>query len=444
MTVKAVILVGGETTGTRFRPLTMDIPKVLFPIAGKPLVSHIIDSLVNQLDDNFHEVFLISFFRDPAIFETYAHHVEKVHPKLKVTVLTEPYPLGTAGGLYYFRDKISAGIDSKILLIHGDVICNYQFKEIVDFSNKTNSDAVLLGIDPKVLVGQDGKNSEFYDREHIFAQYGTIIANKETAKVVHYIEKPKSDSFAQFQEKTYNITINGGVYVFSNKIFDLLAKAKEVKTEKQTEVFDDLDNDSQNENILSFELDVFKTLPSHKDINFFTFKSNSFWYQLKTPIFALLANGFFLNQKDQDHLLPPLVNVLGPVKVLDTDLSHSKNYKFGPDVSIGNNVKIGDGVRLRNCIISDDVVIEDHSIIVNAIISKGVKIGKWCRVEGTINLPVVNKDISQFTSDNYLKLINNIVVLCKGTSVGNQVFVYNSIVLPHKELKSDVKYEIVM
>lgn len=442
MTVKVVILVGGETTGTRFRPLTMDMPKVLFPIAGKPLVSHILDSLVDQLDGEIHEVFLISFFKDPTTFDSYAKEVESVHPNLKVTVLTEPSPLGTAGGLYYFRDKIAPEEDNKILLIHGDVICNYQFKQIVDFSVETKSDAVLFGIDPKVLVGPVGKDVPF-DKDHIFAQYGTIISDKK-AKIVHYIEKPKLDSFAQFQEKTYDVSINGGVYVFSNKIFDLLAKAKEAKIKKLHEVFDDLDSDSRNENILSFELDVFKTLPSHKEINFYTLKSNSLWFQLKTPIFALLANGFFLNQKGQDHLLPPLANITGPVKVLDTDLSHSIDSKFGPDVSIGNNVKIGNGVRLRNCIISDDVVIEDHSIIINAIISKGVRIGKWCRIEGTINLPVVNKDLSQFTSDNYLKLINNIVVLCKDTSVGNQVFVYNSIVLPHKELKSDTKYEIVM
>ena len=48
MTLKVLILVGGETTGTRFRPLSMECPKLLFPLCGKPLVSHIIDNLTDQ------------------------------------------------------------------------------------------------------------------------------------------------------------------------------------------------------------------------------------------------------------------------------------------------------------------------------------------------------------------------------------------------------------
>ena len=38
--VKAVVLVGGASKGTRFRPLSMDCPKPLFPVAGMPMVEH--------------------------------------------------------------------------------------------------------------------------------------------------------------------------------------------------------------------------------------------------------------------------------------------------------------------------------------------------------------------------------------------------------------------
>lgn len=454
MPVKVVILVGGETSGTRFRPLTMDIPKVLFPIAGKPLVSHIIDSLIDQLEDELHEIFLISFFKDSSTFDKYIANAETLHPNLKLTYLAEPYSLGTAGGLYFFRDKIlgkhAMNEDNKILLIHGDVVCNYPFKKLLDFSEEKNSDAVILGIDPLLLVNDfqtlpDAPNiSKFYDKDHIFKNYGTIVSNKDTSSIVHYVEKPKSDNFAKFQDTAYDININGGVYVFGNKIFSLLEKAQAVKSAKTIQLHDDIDNDDDtNNNILSFELDVFKALPSHESVSFLTFKSESFWYQLKTPVFALLANNFFLKQGGE-ILLSSLENIISPVKSLGSEPLKSQNYKIGPNVSIGRNVKIGNGVRLKNCIIADDVIIEDHSFVVNAIISQGVKIGKWCRIEGTINTPSINRDISKFTSDNYLKLINNIVILCRGTVVGNQVLVYNSIVLPYKELKADVKYEIIM
>jgi NDP-sugar pyrophosphorylase family protein len=48
--VKGVILVGGPSRGTRFRPLSMaqtSVPKPLFPIAGFPMIRHHINALVD-------------------------------------------------------------------------------------------------------------------------------------------------------------------------------------------------------------------------------------------------------------------------------------------------------------------------------------------------------------------------------------------------------------
>lgn len=45
MSSKAVILIGGPSKGTRMRPLSLDIPKPLFPIAGRPIIWHGIQAL---------------------------------------------------------------------------------------------------------------------------------------------------------------------------------------------------------------------------------------------------------------------------------------------------------------------------------------------------------------------------------------------------------------
>jgi choline kinase len=48
--VKAVIMVGGPSKGTRFRPLSMEgFPKPLFPVGGKPMVYHHIKACCEYL-----------------------------------------------------------------------------------------------------------------------------------------------------------------------------------------------------------------------------------------------------------------------------------------------------------------------------------------------------------------------------------------------------------
>jgi mannose-1-phosphate guanylyltransferase len=43
--IKAIILIGGPQKGTRFRPLSFELPKPLFPVGGYPIVYHHIDAL---------------------------------------------------------------------------------------------------------------------------------------------------------------------------------------------------------------------------------------------------------------------------------------------------------------------------------------------------------------------------------------------------------------
>ena len=45
MFYKAVILIAGPQKGTRFRPLSLDVPKPLFRVAGIPIVQHHIEAL---------------------------------------------------------------------------------------------------------------------------------------------------------------------------------------------------------------------------------------------------------------------------------------------------------------------------------------------------------------------------------------------------------------
>ena len=47
--MKCVILAAGE--GIRMRPLTLENPKPLLEIAGKPLIGHIVETLPSEIDE---------------------------------------------------------------------------------------------------------------------------------------------------------------------------------------------------------------------------------------------------------------------------------------------------------------------------------------------------------------------------------------------------------
>lgn len=78
---KAVILIGGPSKGTRFRPLSLGTPKPLFPLANRPMVYHHIKACVEQLP-NLKEVILLGFF-EPHLFTQF---IDDTQSELNVVI----------------------------------------------------------------------------------------------------------------------------------------------------------------------------------------------------------------------------------------------------------------------------------------------------------------------------------------------------------------------
>ena len=53
--------------------------------------------------------------------------------------LQEYQPLGTAGGLYHFRDQITSRDSSAIIVIHADIFCVLPLKEMLELFNEKNA-----------------------------------------------------------------------------------------------------------------------------------------------------------------------------------------------------------------------------------------------------------------------------------------------------------------
>lgn len=67
--------------------------------------------------------------------------------------LKEFKALGTAGGLYYFKNEIMSGSPDNFFVIHGDIVCSFPLQKMIDFyEQKTREngskklDAILMGV----------------------------------------------------------------------------------------------------------------------------------------------------------------------------------------------------------------------------------------------------------------------------------------------------------
>ena len=102
--------------------------------------------------------------------------------------MSEPFPLGTAGGLYHFKDEIFTDSNCKLLMIHGDVICNYPFKDMLEFFEQTKSNITLYGVDPvsllkrsqaQILVVNGTENGDEAHDDDIVTKFGAIVAERK-------------------------------------------------------------------------------------------------------------------------------------------------------------------------------------------------------------------------------------------------------------------------
>lgn len=101
---QAVILAGG--LGTRLGALGERTPKALLPVAGRPMLSHILDHLQGQGVDR---VVVLTGHLGEA-FEPFSH------PGIDLTFVRETKPLGTGGALWNARDQL----EESFLLLWGD------------------------------------------------------------------------------------------------------------------------------------------------------------------------------------------------------------------------------------------------------------------------------------------------------------------------------------
>ncbi|KAG4306463.1 hypothetical protein PORY_000451 [Pneumocystis oryctolagi] len=406
----AIILVGGPSSGTRFRPLSLDIPKPLFPIGGKPMIWHHLVALSKV--EIIHEVLLIGFY-DESVFSGFLKDAKDQFSSFSIKYLREYQSLGTAGGLYLFRDVILRHSPKMIFVLHSDLCCSFPLQNMLKMHLEKNAVGTLLG----TKVSSD-----------VTSNFGCIVWDSSTGEVIHYVEKP---------ETHISSTINCGVYIFDGSVFGQIKESIQLKNEQNKEISNPF---FQPDERLRIEQDILSPLSQTKRL--FVYETNDFWCQIKTAGSSVPANALYLlhAQKNSDKELVFRENgpeIVPPVYI-DPSAIVNSSAKLGPNVSIGPKVKIHSGVRISNAIILDGAEIKDNACILHSIISRKSRVGQWARVEGTPTLPLQHNTTAL---QNGVK-VQSATVVANDVIIHDEVLVQNCIVLPHKEIKKGVVGEV--
>jgi len=198
---EAVLLVGGQ--GTRLRPLTMETPKPMLPVAGVPVTEH---QIARAREAGVTRIVLGTSYR-AEVFEEYFGDGSRFGVEL--VYVTEDEPLGTGGAIRNVADYLHSGPDDPVLIFNGDVLSGVDLRGLV---NRHTSDDCAVTL--------------YLTRVEDPRAYGLVPTNAQ-GWVTGFLEKPTSP------EEIVTDQINAGAYVFRRSVIDHIPAGRVVSVERE-------------------------------------------------------------------------------------------------------------------------------------------------------------------------------------------------------------------
>jgi glucose-1-phosphate thymidylyltransferase len=129
--MKAVVLAAGE--GTRLRPLTEDKPKGMVEVAGKPILTHCFEQLIEL---GAEELLVVVGYKKQVIINHYEDEFEGV----PITYTHQREQKGLAHALLTVEDDV----EDDFMLMLGDNIFNANLADVVNRQREDRADAAFL------------------------------------------------------------------------------------------------------------------------------------------------------------------------------------------------------------------------------------------------------------------------------------------------------------
>ncbi|MCX8189847.1 MAG: nucleotidyltransferase family protein [Candidatus Diapherotrites archaeon] len=193
-TRKAFVLAGGM--GLRLRPFTLEIPKPMLLVKGRPILEY---NIRNLIEHGVKQIILGVSHKNEVINDYFG----KKFDGARITYCKEEKLLGTAGALKN-AEKYLKG--KSFFVCNGDEVKDVNYSKMALLLEKKKA----LG----VIALKKLKNIENFG-----------VVELEGNKVLRFIEKPKS-------WETESRIVNAGAYALSNKILRMIPKKRRYSLER--------------------------------------------------------------------------------------------------------------------------------------------------------------------------------------------------------------------
>jgi glucose-1-phosphate thymidylyltransferase len=218
--MKAIIPVAGA--GTKLRPHTYTQPKALIPLAGKAILSIIVDQLLEAGINEF--VFIIGYLGDKI-----QDYVREKYPDLNVTFVHQSERHGIGHAILLTRDIVG---DDEMYIVLGDTICEYDVREMLSLPNshlcvKRVDDPRDFGV---VELGEDGFITRVVEKPQ--------IPKSNMALVGIYMIRETSFLFNCLENNIRNQVMSRGEYSITDAIECMIEQGAHFRAFKVQNWFD--------------------------------------------------------------------------------------------------------------------------------------------------------------------------------------------------------------
>ncbi len=369
--MKAIIMAGGE--GKRLRPITERMPKPLVPLAKEAIIKRILRHLYKN---GIREAAITVGYLSNKIIDSLGEECEGI----KLVYFKEEKPLGTAGGVRLAKDFVG---DDDFVVVSGDADFDIDIKKAAKRRRE-------LGAEALIILSECENPGE----------YGVVICNKN-GRIKGFSEKPALSC-------TYSDTVNTGIYLFSNSIFDRIPSGQPYDFGKQ--LFPDMLN---------------------QGIALYGEISDGHWCDIGDPEAYYRAN---MRISEGHNLINESCHIgdseINSSVIMDNCYIGDR-CKIDSAVICEKTVIENDVIISRGCIIGESSVIEDGAVIyentrlpAGSIISEGMIVKASVIIGGTVSASalfgengfVIKK--TDFSNDLAIKIGNSLSSVCGCGKIG--------------------------